>query len=800
MALLTAMPAAAAPADATPDAGLREPGDVDKYPIDDLTRGQSQQLAEELSDMEHPDTDRRRARVARERLEDGRQTDLPESNPSPEPLRDYTADPLVGETRQWLALDDVEGVYYLKEYRLAAVGDHTEMWVAVGENASYDDATGTYTLPFPEGDCRNVAFDGARVRITPEQLNVLVADFDLNIHPLETRVFRMPPDRNGAQALLPQLVPGLPADYYATEGGAGRTVTLIDNVRDDSYHTPPDEEQLSYIAGFFSSALNAYFDRNTMTVDAWDWLHRTGAAPPNAPSSDPCLNATAQPYLYEGVFAHEWQHLLQSYTGEVTWLNEGLSDWAQTLTGYVDPSVPITETGYDSHIQCFYGYLAEEFPTNPIPHEDAGPENSLTWWQDQGSDEILCDYGAAYTTLEYLVGQFGVEAATFLHNDPATGLGSVDALLDTVGDDRSAADALHDWAAMIALDGALDRNRRRLTGRIDAERVRTPTLDASVRWEGDDAYDTPGAPPNGSDYVRLRDGSGAWLDANDLRRLTFSGASQYAPDPLEWTVDDPADDDLDDDALYSGSGNALDRSMAFGAAVPADDPTLTFETRYAIEYGWDFGFVQVSTDGGATWTSLSDELTTSETADPVIDQAIAAQLPGLTGTSVTTEGGEGTFVDNTAERPTPEWITASFDLSAYAGQDVLIGFRYMTDAAVVLPGWWVDDITVGGELVNDGSSTEGLDSYNQINPDDVAAWTLQLISIDDDGRRPASLVRYAVAPGDTLRLSRRALRRHVRGNNEIVGAIVTLDEPTESIVKYAPYTLTVNGVTQPGGG
>lgn len=115
-------------------------------------------------------------------------------------------------------------------------------------------------------------------------------------------------------------------------------------------------------------------------------------------------------------------------------------------------------------------------------------------------------------------------------------------------------------------------------------------------------------------------------------------------------------------------------------------------------------------------------------------------------------------------------------------------------------GWWVDDITVGGELVNDGSSTEGLQSYNQINPDDVAAWTLQLISIDDDGRRPASLVRYAVAPGDTLRLSRRALRRHVRGNNEIVGAIVTLDEPTESILKYAPYTLTVNGVTQPGGG
>ena len=87
---------------------------------------------------------------------------------------------------------------------------------------------------------------------------------------------------------------------------------------------------------------------------------------------------------------------------------------------------------------------------------------------------------------------------------------------------------------MIALDGALDANRRRLTGRIDAERVRTPTLDAAVRRQGDDAYDTPGARPNGSDYVRLRGGSGAWLDAVRAGSAGVDG-------------DDPADDDLDDD-------------------------------------------------------------------------------------------------------------------------------------------------------------------------------------------------------------------------------------------------------------
>lgn len=792
LAVLTPLPAAAAQSDAAPDLETFEPGGrIDKLPIEGLSGAQSERLADDVSEARQDATRGADSSAqARNRMRQGGDVDGSDANPSPEPLRDYTADPLVGDVRAWLGLDNVAGSYYFKDYRLAAVGDHIEVWVAVGDNASYDDATGVYTLPFPEGDCRNTTYDGVRVDVTSDQINQLVADFDLNIYPLETEAFRTPPDRSGEEATLPSLI-GEEQDYYSTEGGAGRTVTLIDNVRDENYFTPPDQEVLSYIAGFHSSQLNAFFDRNTMTIDAWDWLHRTGANPPNDPSEDPCLNATARPYLYEGVFAHEWQHLLQSYTGEVTWLNEGLSDWAQTLTGYVDPSVPITETGFDSHIQCLYGYTAEAHPTNPIPAQDAGPENSLTWWQDQGSDEILCDYGAAYTMLEYLVGQFGTDAATFLHNDPALGLDSVDELLDAVGDARSATDILHDWAAMLALDGALDDNRGRLSSKIDADRVRTPTLDASVRWEGDDAYDTPGAPPNGSDYVRLRRGSGRYLDANDVRSLTFSGAAQYVPDPLEWTVDDGA--------LYSGSGNGLDRSMAFEATVPADDPTLTFDTRFAIEYGWDFGFVQVSTDGGETWTSVEDELTTSD-ADPNADPRIAAQLPGLTGTSATTADGEPTFVDNTTEQPDPELITASFDLSAYAGQDVLIGFRYMTDSAVVLPGWWVDDIAVGGEVVNDGSSTAGLLSYNEVNPDEVAGWTVQLVSVDDDGRRRATLARFEVAPGEELRLQRAKLRRALPGNNEIVGAIVTLEEPTESILKYAPYTLTVNGVVQPGGG
>ena len=178
-----------------------------------------------------------------------------------------------------------------------------------------------------------------------------------------------------------------PADYYTGDGG--KIVTMISNVRDTNYYDTNNENKFTYIAGFFSSQINGYFDRNVMTIDAFDWTHRTGANPPDEPSADPCTSAPARPHLYEGVFAHEYQHLLESYEDpdEFNWVNEGLSDWAQTLVGYVIRATPITDRGFDSHIQCFLGWLSVATPVNPIPRAECGPENSLTRWLDQGDAE-----------------------------------------------------------------------------------------------------------------------------------------------------------------------------------------------------------------------------------------------------------------------------------------------------------------------------------------------------------------------------------------------------------------------------
>ena len=94
------------------------------------------------------------------------------------------------------------------------------------------------------------------------------------MYPKETATFSTPPDRDGTNALLGPDTNGNGGVYT---GDGDNTVALIDNVRDDNFYTFPAAP--TYIAGFFSSQFNELLDRNVMTVDAFDWAHRTGDEP-----------------------------------------------------------------------------------------------------------------------------------------------------------------------------------------------------------------------------------------------------------------------------------------------------------------------------------------------------------------------------------------------------------------------------------------------------------------------------------------------------------------------------------------
>ena len=55
--------------------------------------------------------------------------------------------------------------------------------------------------------------------------------------------------------------------------------------------------------------------------------------------------------------------------------------------------------------------------------------------------------------------------------------------------------------------------------------------------------------------------------------------------------------------LWSGNANNLDAGAVTSVAVPTTDPTLRFLAKYGAEFGFDYGYVIVSTDGGQTYTA-----------------------------------------------------------------------------------------------------------------------------------------------------------------------------------------------------
>jgi immune inhibitor A len=104
---------------------------------------------------------------------------------------------------------------------------------------------------------------------------------------------------------------------------------------------------------------------------------------------------------------------------------------------------------------------------------------------------------------------------------------------------------------------------------------------------------------------------------------------------------------------------------------------------FSIEEDWDFGFVEVSTDGGTTWTvqKVRDEAGAEvSTPDGYADpngrmKDFGNKKYGLTGA---TDG----------------WLHAYVDVSAYAGQNIKVRMLYATDAGFEDKGWFIDDLAL----------------------------------------------------------------------------------------------------------
>ena len=151
-----------------------------------------------------------------------------------------------------------------------------------------------------------------------------------------------------------------------------------------------------------------------------------------------------------------------------------------------------------------------------------------------------------------------------------------------------------------------------------------------------------------------------------------------------------ADPHSGEEMWYSGADQDwADVRLSRTVDVPAAaDARFWMWNNYVIEDDWDFGFVEVSTDGGATWAEHK-----------VFDES---------GTLVSTDDGysdpNGRMVDYGNKKygltgSTSGWRHDYIDLTPYVGQSVQVRLRYATDAAFLERGWFADDFSVTGDGV-----------------------------------------------------------------------------------------------------
>lgn len=337
-------------------------------------------------------------------------------------------------------------------------------------------------------------------------------------------------------------------------------------------------------------------------------------------------NANIGSAFYLGTLAHEFQHMIHWYNdrNEETWLNEGLSELASLINGF-DPG------GSD------YSWSVR-------------PDTQLTTWSDD--DARFAHYGGAYLFATYLLDRFGEELTQAVVAHPANGITSIDAVLAEHDTGLSFVDVFADWVAAVYLDDPQLADGRFGYDLIDPAQ---PKLDSEHNQFPVERFAK--VAPYGVDYVHLDGDTNLTLDFfGDTRARLLD--TQAASGDFFWYANRGDDSAMRLTKAFDLSGLSL--------------ATLRFATWYDIESDWDYGYVMVSNDDGATWNILHGPSTTDSNPN---------------GNSY----GWG-YTDRSPDRP--HWTQEEIDLSPFVGQQILLRFEYITDDAINYPGWVIDDIAI----------------------------------------------------------------------------------------------------------
>jgi hypothetical protein len=374
---------------------------------------------------------------------------------------------------------------------------------------------------------------------------------------------------------------------------------------------------------------------------------------------------------YYEVVAHELAHMIhwRHDPNEAAWVEEGLAELSAHLSGYNQV----------------------DFETSYIRNPDVQLTNFT-----EANGQLSAQYGAAFLFLTYFRDRFGDVGLRALVDRPENGVAGFEAVLAENGGGAFAS-LFGDWAVANYL---ASQEPGLVSDTYAALNLPAIGLTAEAKSPGDQATGT--VHQFGVDYLSLQPSTPA--------TLVFTGTQQIGLLPLAphsggfvWSTY-PADNA---DMTLTGRFDL----------TSLDSATLTFWSWYDIEAGWDYAYVVVSIDDGATWTPLETIYTTL--ADPQGN----SYGPGLTGVS-----GRG---------PEPEWVEQKADLSPFVGGELLVRFEYVTDQSQHGAGLVLDDIAIP-ELrffddVEGGAGNWEAAGFVRHANRLPQTWLLQLITLDDTG-------------------------------------------------------------------
>lgn len=417
---------------------------------------------------------------------------------------------------------------------------------------------------------------------------------------------------------------------------------------------------------------------------------------------------------YLDTLSHEFQHMIHQNEapGSPIWFNEGASQLSQDLNGFVDAG------------------LTPLFLSNP--------DVQLTHWAVlSGSGP---HYGASHLFMRYLYAQYAGEAQLrpLLRADAGNNLQAfVELAARTRPDITSFSQIVADWAVANLIDSpAVGDGRYTYATGHSLPPLLPFTVQPVELLPGASVGDS--VAQFGADYYALPAGA----------RVTFQGAP---------TVYLAAELPI---GRYAWWGGRSDDSLAT-LTRPFDlrglaSATLRFRAWYEIENDYDYAFVTVSTDGGATWETLAGAHTTAD------DPQGVNYGHGFTGVS----GRPGLSVQDGARGI---WVEETMDLTPYAGREILLRFWQINDQAFNAPGLLIDEISIP-ELgyyddVEAGDGGWQAEGFARVDGDLPQRWELRLVRIAPDGA-----MRVEALPTDEGGAAAAALAPGERGVLVVMGA------------------------------